>query len=174
MAEFFVHHLTSSGQWIFLPVMSANAFAQQSQPPAGKADAEEKPRGPEGRGGFGHHGMFGILHELNLTDDQKQQVQAIIQRYDESTKAQREELQQLREKRKQGTFTAEDEARARELQKQLHESMKSAFAEVEAILTPEQKARLDELKKKHEQNQGQRGHEGNRSWPGQSKPPTQP
>lgn len=100
-------------------------------------------RGP----GMGHRGGIGhLIRELNLTDEQRQQARNIMQRRMEGTKSQREELFKLREKRIAGTFTADDEARAKSLRQEMRAAMAGARGEMEALLTPEQKARLEQLK----------------------------
>ena len=86
------------------------------------------------------------MRELNLTDAQREQIRAITQRRLEATKSQREELFKLREKRIAGTFSADDEARARTLRQEIQSSMEGVRAETEALLTVEQKARLEQLK----------------------------
>jgi Spy/CpxP family protein refolding chaperone len=96
------------------------------------------------RGGMGH-----LLSDLNLSDDQRQQSRVIMQRRIESTKAQREELFRLREKRIAGTFAAEDEARARVLHQEIRAAMEAGRTEIAGILTAEQKTRLEEQKKEH-------------------------
>jgi periplasmic protein CpxP/Spy len=102
-------------------------------------------------GGMGH-----LLRELNLTDEQRQQSRAIMQRRLGSTKPLREELFQLREKRIAGTFTAEDGARAKALHQELRSSMEGVRTEMEGVLTAEQKARLEELKKERKEKMDQR------------------
>jgi len=99
--------------------------------------------GRSGRHGFG---KFRGLRELNLTDEQRQQQQAIVQRHLAIVKAQREELFNLREKRAQGNFTAEDGARAKALRQEIHDSMQSVHTEIESILTPEQRTKLEQFK----------------------------
>lgn len=91
-------------------------------------------------------GNFRGMRELNLTDEQRQLQQSIYQRHLESVKAQREELIKLREKRQQGSFTAEDKARARTLRQEVHNSMLAVHNEIELILTPEQRAKLEQIK----------------------------
>jgi Spy/CpxP family protein refolding chaperone len=86
------------------------------------------------------------MSELNLSDEQRQQHGAIVQRHLESIKAQREELLKLREKKAQGIFTAEDGARAKALRQEIHNSRQGADTEIEAILTPEQRAKLEQFK----------------------------
>lgn len=98
------------------------------------------------RGGMGH-----MLRELNLTEEQRQQSRAIIQRRLESTKVQREELFKLREKRIAGTFTADDEVRAKALRQEIGKSMEGVRDEMSGVLTAEQKTKLEELKKERKE-----------------------
>ncbi len=137
----------------------ASAFGQEPQQPSQSQTRDTgAPQRPFGRGerrGPGHGpGMFGpgIMRELNLTDDQQKQIHTIIDQSTEGNKTQREELRQLMEKRQQGTLTADDEARARTLREQMRASMKETESKIAAILTPEQKAKLEELKKQREAN----------------------
>ena len=118
---------------------------------------EEMGRHREMRG----HGAPGrFMRELNLTDAQREQMRAITQRRLEATKSQREELIRLREKRIAGTFSADDENRAKALRQEIQSSMEGARAETEAVLTAQQKARLEQLKAernaKHEERQAER------------------
>ncbi|HLO00377.1 MAG TPA: Spy/CpxP family protein refolding chaperone [Pyrinomonadaceae bacterium] len=101
-------------------------------------------------------GMGRLIRELNLTAEQRQQSRAIMQRRLESTKPQREELFKLREKRIAGTFTAEDEARARALHQEIRTAMEGVRAEMAEVLTAEQRARLEELKKEQKERIEQR------------------
>ena len=89
---------------------------------------------------------FRILRELNLTEQQTQQQRSIIQRHLESIKSQREELSSLREKRMQGTFSADDEARSKALRQEIENARQSMLSEVEATLTAEQRTKLEQLK----------------------------
>jgi Spy/CpxP family protein refolding chaperone len=86
------------------------------------------------------------MRELNLTEEQRSQQRAIVQRHLASTKGQREELFKLREKRIAGTFTDEDIARVRALRQEMHDSMEGIRTEMEGVLTTEQRAQLEQLK----------------------------
>jgi periplasmic protein CpxP/Spy len=129
------------------------AFGQQPQTPSQEdsirqeglrhREGRRQRIGRQGREGFGE---FRGMRELNLTDEQRQQQKAIVQRHLESVKAQRDELFRLGEKRAQGSLTAEDGARAKALRQEIHNSRQGARTEVESILTPEQRTRLDQLK----------------------------
>jgi len=89
--------------------------------------------------------------ELNLTDEQRKQHQAIIERRLAATKLQREELTRLHEKRIAGTFTAEDEARAQTLKQEVRTAMQGVREEMQSVLTAEQKAQLEQLKAERKQ-----------------------
>jgi len=99
-----------------------------------------------GRAGRYGSGKFHGLRGLNLTDEQRQQQHAIVQRHLESIKAQREELFRLGEKRAQGNLTAEDGARAKALRQEIHNSAQTAHTEIEGILTPEQRMKLEQFR----------------------------
>jgi len=97
--------------------------------------------------GMGHRGgMRHLIRELNLTDQQRQQARDIMRRRLQSTSAQREELFKLREQRIAGTLTSDDEARAKALRQEMRAGMEGTRAEMEGILTAEQKTKLEQLK----------------------------
>jgi Spy/CpxP family protein refolding chaperone len=74
-----------------------------------------------------------------------------MQRRLESMKGQREELFKLREKRMAGTFTADDEVRAKALRQEMRTAMEGARSEMSGVLNAEQKARLEQLKKERKE-----------------------
>jgi Spy/CpxP family protein refolding chaperone len=125
----------------------AFAYAQQTPTPPpdhgfGKPHNRMGER-PEGMGGMR------FFRELDLTDAQKQQARAIMERYEATNKPLREELRGLRQQKDQGTLTAEGEARAKTLRSQLFESSKNLRSELLAILTPDQRTKLEQLEKEH-------------------------
>jgi Spy/CpxP family protein refolding chaperone len=99
-------------------------------------------------------GMFRVLNQLDLTVDQKQQARSIIQTNLQGTKTQRQEMRQLTQQWRQGTLTPEGLTRANELHKQLAETRKALRAQLAGILTPEQKAKLEEMIKTRRANHG--------------------
>jgi Spy/CpxP family protein refolding chaperone len=134
----------------------------------------------EGRGfrrGPGPGGNFGprLLEQLNLSDDQKKQIHTLIEQTFESNKATREELRQLGEKRRQGTLSADDEARARTLHQQIRSSMADTETKIAAVLTAEQKTKAEQLIKERttefERPGGRR--RGDPGQPGPGNPPAQ-
>jgi Spy/CpxP family protein refolding chaperone len=110
-----------------------------------------KDRGMGRRGGAGR-----LMRDLNLSEEQRQQARAIMQRRLESTKAQREELFRLREKRIAGTFSADDEARAQALHQEIRLAMEGVRTEMQSVLTAEQKAQLEKLKTERKEGREQR------------------
>ena len=144
--------------------MGASAFAQEPQSQTVPDGAVQKERierqerhrqrrqlvdqreGLGGAQGMGRRGGMGhMMRELSLTEEQRQQSRAIMQRRLESTKVQREELFKLREKRIAGTFTADDEARAKGLHQEIRGAMEGVRTEMAGVLTAEQKAKLEAL-----------------------------
>jgi Spy/CpxP family protein refolding chaperone len=93
---------------------------------------------------------------LDLTEEQRQQLRNIRQRQFDSTKAQREELMQLAQKRRAGTITEEDRLRARTLHSEMKAFRQSLHSEVEGILTPEQRAQLEETRKQRQERRAER------------------
>jgi Spy/CpxP family protein refolding chaperone len=152
----------------------AIAFAQEPQSPTSPAqdgtvrrnaiERMERHRerlgrreGMEGRKGMGRRAGGGrLMRELNLSEEQRQQSRAIMRRRLESTKSQREELFKLREKRIAGTFSAEDETRAKALHQEIRASMEGVRTEMAGVLTAEQKSKLEELQKERKGRMEQR------------------
>ena len=129
---------------------------------------EGRHRDKNGRVGRPGWGGFRGIRELNLTDEQRLQQRVIVERLLEGLKAQREELFKLREKRAQGTFTSDDEARAKALRQKIHNSRQEAHSEIEGILTPEQRTRLDQFKAERKVRQAEilkRRHERRENTP---------
>lgn len=133
---------------IVVLALAGVAYAQEPQTPPQDSmrPGKESPREGRRHGRLRRHDRFNRLRELNLTEEQRQQQRAILQRHLGSTKVQREELLKLREKRIAGTFTAEDEARAKALRQEIHSSMQGIRTEMESILTAEQRTRLEQFK----------------------------
>ena len=139
-----------------LPVL-----AQQQTPPAQPGTNRiERGLGLRGPGQRRMHGRRGdkdgrrgarLDQSLNLTAEQKEAQRAIVQRHIAATKSQREQLFQLREKKLAGAFTEEDQTRARQLRQELRESMGGIRSESLALLTPEQRTRLESLRTERQQ-----------------------
>lgn len=135
------------------PVFSLLLFAgisygqqPQTEPQKGLRREHEGMREGRRQGRMRRHQGLRAMRELNLTEEQRQQRRAILQKYLGDTKAQREELFKLREKRIAGTFTADDESRVLALRKEIRSSMQGIRSEVAGVLNDEQRAKLEQLK----------------------------
>ena len=129
------------------------AFAQDKSAPAPNAD---KPQGrefgrggkefgrggPQGRGRHGKHGMMRALHQLNLTDAQKEQLRGLRQQ----AAPQSEEARQLLQQKRAGALDAAGQARLEQLRKEFKANQEARRNQLLAILTPEQKAQLEQMK----------------------------
>ena len=145
------------------------ALAQQTKPsvqtPAPATEAQQARRAGMARRGMQRRArqpMLRVLNQLNLTADQKQQARTIIQTNLQSTKTQRQEMRQLTQQWRQGTLAPEGLARAKELRGQLAESRRGVRTQLAGILTPEQKAKLEEMIKTRQANHGLFGPQGQR------------
>jgi Spy/CpxP family protein refolding chaperone len=102
-----------------------------------------QPQGQTGEqhGHMRHGGMMNpqaqldhLSQQLNLTDDQKAKILPILQNTDTQAQSVRQDTSLSQQDR-------------REKMRSLHES---AMTQVRAVLTPDQQAKLDSLKKSHE------------------------
>ena len=138
------------------------AFAQQPQttaaPQSDSVNSTRLERREGRRRGLGDRKphMPALNGALSLTEAQRQQQQAIMQRQFAATKAQREELFQLREKGRAGNFSPEDQARAKTLHQEIRDAMTDVRDEMIGILTPEQRSQLETLKQQRKQRNGER------------------
>ena len=135
---------------ILLAITAVVVFSQNPPP---------RPDGPPGPppGGFGHRGPggpgeFGPLAGLILTDAQKEQIKAIHESFDESTKALRDQMRALHDKDAsdplsgnfdEAAFRSAAEARAK-IQVEMEVQQAKMMSQVANILTAEQKAQLAE------------------------------
>lgn len=130
-------------------------------PPALDRNAEgrfgrggEKMHGHRGEGRDG--GMFRMFSELNLTETQKQQVNAIVETNKASSQANREEFKQLMTTQRSGTaLTPEQQTRTNELKTQFRQSEMKMHSDLMAILNPEQQQQLkqkrDEMRQRFQE-----------------------
>lgn len=110
-------------------------------------------QGPQGRGGFpggpGERGLGPLARGLNLTDDQKAQIQKITESFEASTKELHDSLRALHENEADPFTTAFDEAAVRaaateraKIEVELDVARAKMLSQIGTILTTEQKAQL--------------------------------
>lgn len=135
-------------------VCAVSAFGQQ--PTQGGGDGQNPGpgrRGPRGPGMGPGGGMMRMLADLNLTDTQKQQVQELIHKSEETNRPMREEMRKLAEQQRQGTtLSAEDQTRFTELRTSLRAANEKLRSDVMALLTPEQRTQFEEKQKQRREN----------------------
>jgi Spy/CpxP family protein refolding chaperone len=146
---------------------SAASFAQQ---PAQQDNGQQQREGrmgrrPEGPGKRGHGGILRLMSQLNLTDAQQQQLRAMQERFEASTKTQREELRKLHESNQGETLSADTQARVQALRAEMNQAMKTTRAEMLTVLTPDQRTQFEQLvkerKARHEEMRGRRPNQQN-------------
>jgi len=114
----------------------------------------QDPQGPPRGGGFGggpgpRDGLGPLGRDLNLTDDQKAQIQKITDSFRESDKALHDQLRTLHEKEADPLSGAFNEANVRsaaearaKIQVELEVSHAKMLSQIAGLLTTEQKAQL--------------------------------
>ena len=129
-------------------------LAQQTQTPTTTAATIEQGRRDRAsrRMMMGRRMRARAIRELDLTDAQKQQAQALRRENFERNRATREELAQLLQKRRQGSLTDADQTRARELRQQLQQSRRNTHSQIARLLTEEQRTKLQEMRQEIRKN----------------------
>lgn len=142
---------------------SAVSFAQQpTTSPQDNAQQQRHERrgvGRRGMGKRGHGGMRRLMSQLNLTDAQEQQMRAIFERYEASTRPQREEMRRLHEST-QGEPSAEIRARFQALRAELNQTRRGQHEEMLSVLNAEQRTELEQLLRERKALRG----EGRGRW----------
>jgi Spy/CpxP family protein refolding chaperone len=147
-----------------LLLMAMVGFSQEGRRPQGPP--------PNGRGFHGgpggpRDGGMRPLRDLNLTDEQKAQIEKIRTGFEESTKALHEQLRTLHESEPdpmsgaafdEAAVRAAAEARAK-VMVELEVAHARMMSQVSAVLTAEQKAQLAARRQQFEQNRRERGEE---------------
>jgi|SRR5262245_10069271 len=116
-----------------------------------------RPKGERHR--FGKKERRLAFGRLNLTEQQRQQQRAILQRHLEATKTQREQLFQLREKKLSGTLTPEDMTSVNTLRAEVRSSRKALREETLNLLTPDQRAQFKTQRREFREERLNRGRE---------------
>jgi Spy/CpxP family protein refolding chaperone len=143
-------------------VFTTNVVSFGQQPgTTPQTDAQQRQERLERRGGRrhgmrkgGHGGARRLLRQLNLTQAQQQQLSAIEDRFEASTRTQREEMRRLHESI-QGEPSAETRTRLQALRAELVQARRSQHEEMLNVLTEEQRAQLEQLHKERKAWRGE-------------------
>jgi Spy/CpxP family protein refolding chaperone len=122
---------------------------QQGQPGAGDRGGRGRREGGPRNGGAG---MMRVFEELNLSDTQKQQIAEIRKSSDETIRPRREELRRLQSQSESGPLSAEDQAKRDQLRADLKTEQQKTHDAIVAILTPEQRTKLEQLEQQRKAN----------------------
>ena len=146
------------GGLVFSLLLSLGVFASaqqtttQTETTTTPQTKVEKRAGKRARQGqmsrMGRRGKFhrGMMRSLNLTDAQKEQIRALHNKFGEQFAPQRQEIRTLSQKKRQGSLTAEEQARFDALKQQMKTQGEQMRQQVDAILTPEQLKQRDQIK----------------------------
>jgi Spy/CpxP family protein refolding chaperone len=139
---------------------------------------ERRGRGERGPGMEGrHHGprgpgkMLHALHQLDLSEAQKEQVRTIMESKRAGFEQNREQLRELGRAKHEGTITAEQQAEFDELRAQMKQNAKTVHEQVLGVLTADQRTRLEQLKADMDKRREERRQMGPRHRRGEGAPP---
>ena len=109
-------------------------------------------RGGKGMRGDHRGGKFGMrgLRGIDLTDAQKEQLRGIMEANRTADKGTHEEFRTLRQAKRDGTLTADQQERLQTLREQMKQKSEQTKTQVLAILTPEQRAQIEKQKEERQ------------------------
>jgi protein CpxP len=144
-------------------VFSGAAIAQEATTSTPKDDAAKGEKfGRKGHGRGMHGGKFGGrnggmrgLRGIELTDAQKEQINA-IREANKPDQAAMEEFRRLRQAKRDGTLTAEQTERMKVLKDQARQKGEAVRLQIEGILTPEQKQQIEQRKQEWQKRREER------------------
>lgn len=145
----------------FSTFASAQTTTAPSQQDGVQKQEKREKKGFSRRGGFdkgmrgGKSGMHGF-RGINLTDAQKEQLRTIMEANRTTNQPSFEEFRSLREARRNGTLTADQQSRLQTLREQMKQNAEQTRAKVLAILTPEQRTQLEQQKEEREKRRQER------------------
>ncbi len=134
--------------------LGAVAFGQSSTTqtetaPQTKTERKARKSGRTGKEGKrARHDKFGkrAFGNLNLTDEQKNQMNALREQNKGKFSSQHQELRTLAQKKRQGTLTTDDQARFDSLRNELIVARQQMREQISSILTAGQKQQIGQRK----------------------------
>lgn len=110
--------------------------------------------GMHGRGGGKH--IMRSLRAIDLTETQKTQIKSLMETNWASFQSTNEELKGLMMKRREGTLTSDDQTRLEQFKNERKAAAEQMKITIMGLLTPEQTAKLDQMKAEREQRMQER------------------
>ena len=130
---------------------SPSAGSQQQGPQQGAGDRGRRGR-REGGPRNGGPGMMRVFEELNLSETQKQQIAEIRKSSEEALRPKREEMRRLQSQSESGPLSTEDQAKRDQLRADLRAAQQKTHDAIVALLTPEQRTKLEQLEQQRKAN----------------------
>lgn len=148
----------------FTTFVSAQDSSVNSQNSTTKQERRERRGFGDHRGGFdkgmrgkgGDRMMMRGLAKLNLTDAQKTQIQQIVESSRTANQPAFEEMRGLMTKKRDGSITADEQTRFDALKAQFKATAEQTHNSILAILTPDQRAQLEQMKAERKQKMEER------------------
>lgn len=132
-----------------------------AQDGSGQTDTPQKKEGRYGKGmrGEGHRGGKGMrggnimrsLRGIELTEAQETQIKSLMDAQKATYEPKREEMRSLMMKKCDGSITEDEKARFDQFRNEMKASSQQLELSVMALLTPEQTAKLTQMKAEREQ-----------------------
>lgn len=160
---------TIAGATAVFATMGLAQDGKSTTNPTDKAGNPQKTERGFGKRGFGERkfggrhfgpgmkgrGMGMMLHGLDLTDAQKTQIQSIMAA-NKPTQEARDEMRTLMMAKRTGTLTTDQQSRLTALRTGAEQKRIAVHEQILSVLTPEQKAKLDQRKQEMQQRMEQR------------------
>ncbi len=143
----------------FISAQDSSNKADDTPAPAVKEGKFGKRGYGEGRrGGKGMNGgnVMRQLRGLELTDAQRTQIKSLMETQRTTFAPQHEELRSLMMKKRDGSINETEQARFDQLKNELKASSEQMRIQIMALLTPEQTAKLTQMKAEREQKRQER------------------
>lgn len=174
-----INFLSVVGLAVAIGGFATVASAQEATTTSPKDSVEKREKferrgGRSGEGFRGKHrggqgGMLRGLHELNLTDAQKQQIHSILDS-NKPDQATQEQMRTLGEAKRNGTITAEQQEQLKALRSQGREKMESVHQQILGVLTAEQRQQLEQKKADMQKRREERRQQRQTDKPAADKP----
>lgn len=122
----------------------------------GKRNFGEGKHGKRGMRGHGGGNIMRMVRGLDLTDAQKTQIKTLMETNRTAMQPSFEEARSLHMKKRDGSITETEQARLEQIKTEMKASSEQLRLTVLGLLTPEQNAKLEQMKAEREQRMQER------------------
>ena len=155
-----LHRFLIAAVWLVLVTTSVVSAQQTPSTPTPNSQSIDSPRTRQEGARMRRMKTKGRMHDerrmdaltrMNITEEQRQLRRGIRERNLAATKAQREQLAQVRQRRMDGSLSDEDRARFHSLRQEMRATMQSMRSEMRNTLNAEQRSQLDAMREQRKQ-----------------------